>query len=160
MRGHSTLRLRRALRRQRRAVAAGLALSAATLAAPGFAADAGRPDTPTARESPGPRPVHLVSAPVRIADAATVRLLRPGDRVDVIDGGHRDGPARVLARDVRVARVPRPLLPGQGFPAAGVPGEGPGEGALVVLSVDRSAAAALVGAGTSGRLAVAVTDAH
>ncbi|MGV0100835.1 hypothetical protein ACSTAL_31650, partial [Streptomyces californicus] len=34
----------------------------------------------------------------------------------------------------------------------------PGAGALVVLSVERSTATALLGAGVSGRLAVAVSD--
>lgn len=98
VRGGSGHRLRRAVWRQRRAMAAGLALTAAALAASGLggggagsgdgggagqgrgrgAAEATRT---TAHRAP---PVRLVSAPVRIADAETVRLLRPGDRVDVI----------------------------------------------------------------------------
>ncbi|MFF7441082.1 RcpC/CpaB family pilus assembly protein [Streptomyces sp. NPDC008122] len=89
-----------------------------------------------------------MSAPVRIADAATVRLLRPGDRVDVIaapdspPGGGSE--ARVVAAGARVADVPR-----QDETRA----DG---GALVVLSVPRSTAAVLAGAGVTSRLAVTV----
>jgi len=89
----------------------------------------------------------MVSAPVRIADAATVRLLRPGDRVDVIAA--EDSPtgtdARVVAHRVRVTQVPRP--PGSQDSVA----EG---GALVVLSVPRTTASRLAGAGATARLAV------
>jgi Flp pilus assembly protein CpaB len=85
-----------------------------------------------------------VAAPVRIADAATVRLLRPGDRVDVIAAGETaaGGEARVVARGARVAKVPE---------AAGGP---EGSGALVVLAVPRATAARLAGAGATARLAV------
>jgi Flp pilus assembly protein CpaB len=88
--------------------------------------------------------VDVVTAPVRISDAATVRLLRPGDRVDVIaaEDPSAGGGARVLARGVRVAGVPEPL-------------EGGAEsGALVVLSVPRATATRLVGASATARLAV------
>jgi hypothetical protein len=84
-----------------------------------------------------------VSAPVRIADAATVRLLRSGDRVDVIaatDGG--SGEATVLARGARVTKVPEP-----------VDGDAAG-GALVVVSVPRATAHRLAGAAATARLAV------
>jgi len=80
-----------------------------------------------------------VRAPVRIADGATVGLLRPGDRVDVVaaDSG---GEVRVVAAGARVA---------------GVPDTGTTDtGALVVLSVPRATAARLAGAGTTSRLAV------
>ncbi|MFJ8662319.1 hypothetical protein [Streptomyces sp. NPDC093795] len=95
-----------------------------------------------------PVAVALVSAPVRIADAATVRLLRPGDRVDVIAAPNSplgaEGEARVVARGARVADVPHP-------------GETRSDGgALVVLSVPRSTAAELAGAGVTSRLAVTV----
>jgi Flp pilus assembly protein CpaB len=85
-----------------------------------------------------------VSAPVRIADGATVRLLQPGDRVDVIaaEESALGGDARVVARAARVTKVPEP--------ADGV-SEG---GALIVLSVPRSTAARLAGAGATARLAV------
>lgn len=88
--------------------------------------------------------VDLVTAPVRIADAATVRLLRAGDRVDVIaaEDPSAGGGARVLARGVRVTKVPEPL-------------EGAVDsGALVVLTVPRATAARLVGASATARLAV------
>ncbi|MCX4423525.1 hypothetical protein [Streptomyces mirabilis] len=150
--------LRRLTRHKRRAVAAGLAVTAAAIVAAG-PGDAGRarghptaapPSTsastpmssspPTATASVrGRDAVETVAAPVRIADAATVRLLRPGDRVDVIaaDGGSE---GRVVAAGARVAEVPD-------FSATE-------SGALVVLSVPRATAARLAGAGTTARLAV------
>ncbi|MER5767544.1 hypothetical protein [Streptomyces sp. NPDC001985] len=157
-------RLRRAVRRRRRAVAAGVALTAAALAAsaprgadsgPGGSDDGagargrgGGASATTGERAARPAPA-LVSAPVRIADAATVRLLRPGDRVDVIAvpapaaGRHEVPGARVVARGVRVAEVPG---------AAGPP-EG---GALVVLSVPRALAAELLAASAVAGLAVAL----
>ncbi|MFF1561059.1 hypothetical protein [Streptomyces sp. NPDC058279] len=78
---------------------------------------------------------------MRIADGATVRLLRPGDRVDVV-AAERAGPPRVVAVGARVAGVPEPEK---------ASGDG---GALVVLSVPRETARALVGAGSVARLAV------
>jgi hypothetical protein len=107
--------------------------------------------------------VDKVTAPVRIADAATVRLLRPGDRVDVIAaeqpalgggggmggvggvGGGVGGEARVVARGALVTKVPEPL---------DTPGSAADGGALVVLSVPRSTAARLAGASATARLAV------
>nr|QIZ01691.1 hypothetical protein HEP87_23655 [Streptomyces sp. S1D4-11] len=153
-------RLRRLTCHKRRAVAAGLAVTAAALVAAGPGdADRARghptaappstsasssmsssPSSPSASESVrGRGAVEMVAAPVRIADAATVRLLRPGDRVDVIaaDGGSE---ARVVAAGARVAEVPD-------FAATET-------GALVVLSVPRATAARLAGAGTTARLAV------
>ncbi|WP_079038262.1 RcpC/CpaB family pilus assembly protein [Streptomyces sp. NBRC 110028] len=157
-------RLRRSVRRRRRSMAAGLALTAAALAA---AASSGQG---SARPEPSPataagsryepsRPA-TVSAPVRIADTAAVRLLHPGDRVDVLAAPasgavrhHGSGaPARVVARGVRVASVPG--LRGGDPPAAEV--DEPDAGALVVLTVPRPAAAALAGAEATSRLAVAL----
>ncbi|NEB40870.1 RcpC/CpaB family pilus assembly protein [Streptomyces sp. SID14515] len=159
MRGGGADRLRRMLRRQRRAAAAGLALAGAALATTGLSsADGGSaaPDAPPGADRSSER---LVSAPVRIADPETVRLLRPGDRVDVIAVGDTgDDDARVVARGVRVAKVPHTAARPGGH-AAGGSGEA-GAGALVVLSVERPTATALLGAGTSGRLAVAVSDAN
>lgn len=149
-------RTHRLLRHRRRAVAAGLAVTAAALVAagpqPGGAAHGdrrvrGHPVTAQATRHPAPR---LVSAPVRIADAETVRLLRPGDRVDVVAAGtgaggtdaRAGGATSVVARGARVAEVPG---------TAAAAGEG---GSLVVLSVPRATAARLVGAGTLARLAV------
>ncbi|MEU9986004.1 hypothetical protein AB0E10_04200 [Streptomyces sp. NPDC048045] len=155
--------LQRLLRHRRRALAAGLAVTAAALVVAGprsapeaQSADRARghpvtepvrphrpaPDTGSAVDTGGT--VDAVTAPVRIADAATVRLLRPGDRVDVIaaEDPSTGGGARVLARGVRVTKVPEPL-------------EGGAEsGALVVLSVPRTTAARLVGASATTRLAV------
>ncbi|MFC9795862.1 hypothetical protein ACFVJI_24890 [Streptomyces sp. NPDC127584] len=153
------LRLRRALRRGRWAPATVLALVAAALAVAGGGpppgAVAAPPGDRAAAGAARVRPsvaVRLVSAPVRIADAATVRLLRPGDRVDVIAapgpplgsplGG--DGAARVVAAGARVAEIPRP------------DGSGADHGALVVLSVPRATATALAGAGVTSQLAVAL----
>lgn len=140
-------------------MAAGLALTAAAFAASGLGGGEGTAAVPDASPEPGRRSVQLVSAPVRIADAATVRLLRPGDRVDLIAADATGSGARVVAKDVRVTRVPRSTADGPG-PAA--PGEGTGAqgGALVVVSVERATAAALAGAGVSGRLAVAVSHGH
>ncbi|MEU2155604.1 RcpC/CpaB family pilus assembly protein [Streptomyces sp. NPDC019396] len=155
--GWQRARLGHALRRRRRALAAGLAVTAATLAAWGpeglGAAVAQPPHAGAATLKPAhpPPPVEVVSAPVRIADAETVRLLRPGDRVDVIaaagspgfgTGAPPDAAARVIATGARVLRVPRPE------------GAQPDGGALVVLSVPRPVASALAGAGTTSRLAV------
>nr|WP_306660192.1 hypothetical protein [Streptomyces polyasparticus] len=133
--------MRRALRRRRRTLAAGLAVAAATLALGGResgdpAADAGAVPAPAAR------PVELVSAPVRIADARAVRLLEPGDRVDVVAAGEHGERARVVAADARVAQVPEAAE------------EGLDGGALVVLEVTRSVSTALVGAGAGTPLAV------
>ncbi|WP_246530964.1 hypothetical protein [Streptomyces bathyalis] len=156
-------RLRRIVRGRRRVTAAGLAVAAAALAVwvprgeradpahahagrespPGRAATTSLPDRhPTGGREPGP----VVSAPVRIADAASVRLLHPGDRVDVIAGPDGTGRARVVARGARVDRVPRSVETG----AVGAADEG----ALVVLRVPRGTATALAGAGAAGRLAV------
>ncbi|ALO09015.1 hypothetical protein AQF52_3421 [Streptomyces venezuelae] len=149
----------RALRRGRRAPVVLLALTVAALTAAGSGAGwgsasgsgsggsaSGAAVTPRARP-PGPvAAVRLVSAPVRIADAETVRLLRTGDRVDVIAAPNSPmgggGEARVVATGARVAEVPRS-------------GETRSDGgALVVLSVPRSTAAALAGAGVTSQLAV------
>ncbi|MFD8419851.1 hypothetical protein [Streptomyces sp. NPDC059466] len=166
-------RLGRLARHRRRAVAAGLAVTAVALVAAGPRAverARGHPaastpvssspsplSAPTSASSassasPSPSPfgsasgsvrgtsgAETVAAPVRIADAATVRLLRPGDRVDVVasDGG---GQGRVVAAGARVSAVPD---------------SGDTEtGALVVLSVPRPTAARLAGAGITARLAV------
>ncbi|MFJ4818534.1 hypothetical protein [Streptomyces sp. NPDC088801] len=151
--GHRSGRL---FRRRRRAVAVGLAVTATALVAAGPRDTDGarghprvRPPSQTAPVS-GERPAHTrraagsLTAPVRIADAATVRLLRPGDRVDVIaaEGAVPGGDPRVVARGARVTKVPEQEA-------------GAGDsGALVVLSVPRATAARLAGASATGRLAV------
>ncbi|WAZ22318.1 hypothetical protein STRCI_003563 [Streptomyces cinnabarinus] len=135
--------LSRLIRHRRRAVAAGLAVTAAALVA------AGPRDADRARGHPAAEPVRerraveMVTAPVRIADGATVRLLRPGDRVDVIAAAAASGgDARVVARGVRVTKVPEAL------------DDAVDSGALVVLTVPRTTAARLVGASATARLAV------
>lgn len=173
VRGGGADRLRRMVRRQRRAAAAGLALAGAALATTGLSGTDGGARPPDAPPGADRSSVRLVSAPVRIADPETVRLLRPGDRVDVIAVDDADDEARVVARGVRVAKVPSPGSGPGGHAAdvsgAGVDGTGGADdiggaraedGALVVLSVERSTATALLGAGASGRLAVAVPDAN
>lgn len=159
-------RLRRALLRRRRAMAAGLAVTAAALAAsgaggPGVAAGAeeraasraaarggngGGASGAGAAAQPGAQKARLVTAPVRIADVATVRLLRPGDRVDVIAAAHspmgEESDARVIATGALVESVPRALE------------SATGSGALVLLTVARDVAAELAGASTNSRLAV------
>ncbi|MFI5821391.1 RcpC/CpaB family pilus assembly protein [Streptomyces rishiriensis] len=174
--GHGRYRLSRLVRSRRRALAIGLAVTAAALVAAGHRDGGparGHPDgdahgsSPSrARSSahapaPALRTAEKVTAPVRIADAATVRLLRPGDRVDVIAveqaaggmGGGTGGEARVVARGALVTKVPEPLdvSASAPAPASGVGGE---SGALVVLSVPRSTAARLAGASATARLAV------
>ncbi|WP_406100249.1 hypothetical protein [Streptomyces sp. NBC_01013] len=150
MRGGGGHRLRRAAWRQRRALAAGLTLTAAALAASGLGGSGGEGGASVGghgaagaaqrRASP---PVRLVSAPVRIADAATVRLLRPGDRVDVIASEGAGADSRVLAKGARVTQVPSESTEGSAA-----------DGALIVLAVPRTTAATLAGAGISAGFAV------
>ncbi|WP_344319378.1 RcpC/CpaB family pilus assembly protein, partial [Streptomyces yatensis] len=123
----------------------------------------------------GPRPA-MVSAPVRIADAAAARLLDPGDRVDVLAtplpdatrAGSSGATARLVARGVRVAEVPGSRsgsaaggrsadgeIDGGARDGGGVlDGEMDGGGALVVLTVPRADATALAGAAADSRMAV------
>jgi hypothetical protein len=148
-------------------MAAGLAVTAAALAASGAGGaartaggvfDAGSGAEATAGAvpvAPVPRrqPPRMVSAPVRIADAATVRLLRRGDRVDVIaapaspapmGGAGKEQEARIVASGARVTGIP------------GEAGAAPDGGALIVLSVPRATAAELAGASATSQLAVTV----
>jgi hypothetical protein len=106
------------------------------------------PAEPRRRSPPG----DLVSAPVRIADDAAVRLLRPGDRVDVLaapeDPGRRE--ARVVAGCARVTGIPKAAR--SGHPGGEMPSSP--EGALVLLTVDRPTASGLAAASADGQLAV------
>ncbi|WP_349017370.1 hypothetical protein [Streptomyces cavernicola] len=145
--------LRGALRRgrNRRTVAAALAMAAAALAAAGPQGFAGPADgsaedgagrTPPSAE-PGERAApDLVRAPVRIADAETVRLLRPGDRVDVIAAPESGAQATRVTSGARVTDV-----------SAGERASMEG-GALIVLSVSRAEAVQLAGASANSRLVV------
>ncbi|MFJ4645843.1 RcpC/CpaB family pilus assembly protein [Streptomyces bobili] len=170
-------RLHRLVRNRRRALAVGLAVTAAALVA------AGPRDGDQARGHPGggsharaqssarapadaPRTAGRVRAAVRISDAATVRLLRPGDRVDVIAvapaerSAGPEGAAQVVARRALVTKVPEPAGGSAGAGGGGDEGAawddaGSAEGgALVVLSVPRSTATRLAGASVTARLAV------
>lgn len=141
---------RTTVRRKRRAMAAGLAMAAAALAAYTPRADSrpprGEPRAPAAAAAQDVRDARdMVRAPVRIADAGAVRLLRPGDRVDVLAA------ARVVAVAAPVVAVPPDAPdPPDGSGAVGRPGEG----ALIVLAVPRRTAAVLTGAAASTPLAV------
>lgn len=169
--GHGGVRrLLPRLPRRRRPLAAGMAVAAAVLAV----SAAYDPPPPHERRAVARHPVadpsvstpvraavdRLVKAPVRIADAEAVRLLRPGDRVDVLAA------TRVVASGVTVIAIPEqtgrvpadPAFPdaaGAEAPRAAVE---PGQtgGALVVLAVPRGVAAALSGAAVSNPLAVAL----
>lgn len=92
-----------------------------------------------------------VALPVRFADADAARLLRPGDRVDILAGpapedasagrvGPSDSPApaRVVARDTTVLARPE--------------GDRERDGGLLILSVPPDAAAAIAGAATTSPL--------
>ncbi|WP_308407735.1 RcpC/CpaB family pilus assembly protein [Streptomyces somaliensis] len=104
-----------------------------------------------------------MSAPVRIADGAAVRLLRPGDRVDVIavPAAPADAPAedggpgvRTVVAGARVAAVPGAAREGDGPPDDPHGPAGTGSGALLVLAVPRPAAPDLVAASSTSHLAV------
>lgn len=154
----------RPLRFRRKPLALGLAVAAAALAV--SAAHSSPVRTPGAARGPAHPPVaaralpdvaqEIVRAPVRIADAASVRLLRAGDRVDVLAA------TRVVASGVPVVGVPEPPggLDSSATPQGSLPtadaGAGTTSGALVVLAVPRRIAAALSGAAVSSPLAVAL----
>ncbi|WP_431780840.1 hypothetical protein [Streptomyces chumphonensis] len=193
-------RLRTGLRRARRTAAAGLGAAAVLLVALGPPGGGDRPGAgdegrlaeagdravavgaagsvaDASAEAGDGRPPDdaLVRAPVRLADPGVVRLLKPGDRVDVLagpapesagaDASAATGAADVLASRARVVAVPDPGVPDKegdvpsgaaawdgvaGGPAGGVAPTLAGSGALVVLSVPRSIAAHLVGRAAEG----------
>jgi len=92
----------------------------------------------------------LVAAPVRIADADSVRLVRPGDVVDVLAAGGQPGTlgeARLVASEVQVLTVP--TVPRD---ALGV--HDPTGGALVMVVTTDATAARLAGAAASQRLSL------
>lgn len=102
---------------------------------------------PQLRGSPG-----TVAVPVRFADPDAARLLRPGDRVDVLAARTSDGPS-----------VPLPETGGPNPPRARVvagdaavlarPDTGEDRtGGLLILSVSPDAAAAIAGAAATGPL--------
>ncbi|MBM9438779.1 hypothetical protein JT723_23375 [Streptomyces bryophytorum] len=155
----------RRLRFRRKPLVLALAVAAAALAV--SAAHGSPTRSPGHAHGPAPSAVaaqrvpdvaqEIVRAPVRITDAAAVRLLRPGDRVDVLAA------ARVVASGARVVAVPEQVggqdtstaAEGSGLPTA-TADAGAAGGALVVLAVPRRIAAALSGAAMSSPLAVAL----
>lgn len=88
--------------------------------------------------------VGRVLAPVRLADADVVALLRPGDLVDVLSSAADGGATGTVARSVRVVTVPAQDPDDQGTSA----------GALVVLDVDAGDAEPLARAAATGSLTV------
>jgi Flp pilus assembly protein CpaB len=94
----------------------------------------------------------LVAVPVRIGDAGAVRLLRVGDRVDVLAANpaaeRRGGaPAAVVGRDVPVLAIPR----------AGDDTPGLTNGALVVLGLPDAAVRTVAQASVTSFLSVVLT---
>jgi Flp pilus assembly protein CpaB len=87
-----------------------------------------------------------VMAPLRLADADLVELLRPGDHVDVIAADPQSDQADVVARSVRVVTVPRASEPAQSSEAAA--------GRLILIEVDPETARVLARAGVSATLTV------
>jgi Flp pilus assembly protein CpaB len=83
----------------------------------------------------------LVAAPVRIQDPDVVRLLRPGDSIDVYAATSSRGPARLVAGSAPVVMLPQVDLDSQ-------------TGALVVLAVTPATAASLAAASATSPLSV------
>lgn len=143
--------VRPGLTRYRRVVAAGFAAAGV-----GFGLLAVRPVTPVATPPPAPArrpgldlPSNLAAVPVRIADAGSVRLLHPGDRVDVY--ATAGDPAGIGATTETARAVARAV------PVLSVPPENPGEqGALVVLETARDQAAALTAVPATSRFAIVI----
>lgn len=95
-------------------------------------------DGRTALADPGPG---RVAAPIRVADAGVVQLLRPGDHVDVL-GTDPSGVATVLATQVRVLAIPST--------------SDLADGALVVLAATPEQARSLAQAAATSGLALAL----
>jgi Flp pilus assembly protein CpaB len=114
----------------------------------------------------------LVGVPVRIADAAAVALVRPGDVVDVLaasgspltaEPGVADGdgprPAAVVASKLQVVAVLGGAAQSAGAGGPGLLSDSGGgfeQGALVLLAAPPSVAAELAGAEAAARLSLAL----
>lgn len=99
-----------------------------------------------------------VAVPLRPADASTVRLLAPGQLVDVI---LRTGNGYDVATDSTVLARAAPVLwtAPAGTGAGGGPWSGGGEDAgLVVVAAGREEAAALAGASSAGDVHLILTN--
>ncbi|MFD8589412.1 RcpC/CpaB family pilus assembly protein [Streptomyces sp. NPDC059637] len=105
----------------------------------------------------------VVAAPVRIADASAVRLVRPGDRIDVLAGPAPGGTA-FRDRDAADPAAVRARVVASGARVVAVPeeedrGGGTAGGALVVITVPRTTAAELAGAAAGSSLSLVVARA-
>jgi Flp pilus assembly protein CpaB len=90
----------------------------------------------------------LVAVPVRIGDPGAVRLLRVGDRVDLLAADPQgEASARVVGRDVPVLAIPR----------AGSESPGLTTGALVVLGIPDGGAGTVAQASVTSFLSVVLT---
>ena len=90
----------------------------------------------------------LVAVPVRIGDPGAVRLLRVGDRVDLVAADPQAGSAaRVVGRDVPVLAIPR----------AGAESPGLTTGALVVVGVPDVTVQTVAQASVTSFLSVVLT---
>jgi Flp pilus assembly protein CpaB len=90
----------------------------------------------------------LVAVPVRIGDPGAVRLLRVGDRVDLMAADPQGGTtAQVVGRDVPVLAIPREDDQSSGLTT----------GALVVLGVPETATSRVTQAAVSAFLSVVLT---
>ncbi|MEV4109276.1 SAF domain-containing protein [Nonomuraea sp. NPDC049695] len=90
-------------------------------------------------------PPGLVATPVRIADAAAVKLLSPGATITVLATWEEAQPARPVAEEVRIITIPPPA---QAASEA--------HGALVVLATTATQAAELAAAQTTGHLSITI----
>lgn len=84
-----------------------------------------------------------VVAPLRIADADLVQLLRPGELVDVVAADAQSEKAAVVATGVRIVTVP-----------AGSSDQQAQTGALVLVEVDEAEATRIARAAISGTITV------
>ncbi len=90
----------------------------------------------------------LVAVPVRIGDPAAVRLLRVGDRVDLLAADPQgETSARVVGRDVPVLAIPRPREESPGLTT----------GALMVVAVGEEDARTVAQASVTAFLTVVLT---
>jgi hypothetical protein len=91
----------------------------------------------------------MLAVPVRVADAASVTLVQPGDRVDLVAApvDPTGQPAAVVAAAVRVLSVPT---------SSSADGQGSSDGALLVVAASQPVALALAGAATADRLSLSL----
>lgn|SRR5690625_1493905 len=111
--------------------------------------DARLADPPARPYGPG-----LVAAPVRVADAGTVTLLTPGDRVDVLAASTADPSSPARAGPAVEVVSDRPVL---AVPDEDTGGGGEG-GALLLVAADAEEAKALAGFAADSRLSVSIRN--